>query len=562
MQRDPMSLKELLGAALPGALARRLPSPGLLAAWRQAVGEGLARALGIGDRELAELSRLAEAIPSQPLDADGFLRLGIREGGGWRHDLDPLTMRDRVASLSPQAQKLLMAYVEPAEGFHVAPRLAAEGAVAGPGVNLGRWSLEKLAGKTGLDAPTLGASLAVNGRNGFVAGLGGDDPLARLWATRAAEYLENGGYDELGIKPFGLPGDDPGRRGTKAADQVAQARPKEEGGEAPPPTMAGDMRVPVPEWVFGWVGAKPGKVYADYRHLQAKHPDQFKTPEAARAHVEYVLGEPTFKLPASDPRYDLLIRSNGGDKAAVVEFELRGGKYRVRSAYRFDEGQLAVKIAKAKLMDPGGSRVAPAPARSPRGEISAGSPVPPFDGHRQGPSTPTIGQEPFKDKPWAGDYPGEKKAATSDASPLREPPTHTPEANRGPSSGETIAREGGKGKPGGGDSLANFLGLQDLYEAGEGLYHRLAETLARNPAPEVDPRGEILLPHPARPPFRAPSTISREAAHREGVRQGLLAPGQRVEGYVTHMAVEPRELEAARLGRRAVAWASFRRARR
>lgn len=43
MQRDLMSLKQVLGAALPGPLAQRLPSSELLAAWRQAVGEGLAR---------------------------------------------------------------------------------------------------------------------------------------------------------------------------------------------------------------------------------------------------------------------------------------------------------------------------------------------------------------------------------------------------------------------------------------------------------------------------------------------------------------------------------------
>jgi len=43
MPRDPQSLKEVLGGALPGSLAQRLPSPALLAAWREAAGEGLAR---------------------------------------------------------------------------------------------------------------------------------------------------------------------------------------------------------------------------------------------------------------------------------------------------------------------------------------------------------------------------------------------------------------------------------------------------------------------------------------------------------------------------------------
>ncbi|MCF8032393.1 MAG: DUF721 domain-containing protein [Desulfarculaceae bacterium] len=43
MPREPISIRELLGGALPGALARRLPAPELLAAWREAAGRAIAR---------------------------------------------------------------------------------------------------------------------------------------------------------------------------------------------------------------------------------------------------------------------------------------------------------------------------------------------------------------------------------------------------------------------------------------------------------------------------------------------------------------------------------------
>ncbi len=40
----------------------------------------------------------------------------------------------------------------------------------------------------------------------------------------------------------------------------------------------------------------------------------------------------------------MLVRRNLKDREAVVEFELRGGKYRVRAAYELDEGQLQTKL--------------------------------------------------------------------------------------------------------------------------------------------------------------------------------------------------------------------------
>lgn len=108
-----------------------------------------------------------------------------------------------------------------------------------------------------------------------------------------------------------------------------------------------EMRVPVSDELFDLVDAKKGNIFADYIRLQEKHPEYFTTPEDVRLHVEYVLNNPTDVLPATKGEYTLLVRSNGKDRAAVVEFVLRGGKYRVRSAYIMEEGQLDIKKEKA-----------------------------------------------------------------------------------------------------------------------------------------------------------------------------------------------------------------------
>jgi hypothetical protein len=109
-----------------------------------------------------------------------------------------------------------------------------------------------------------------------------------------------------------------------------------------------EAQVPASDWLFKWLGVAPGKIYADYAALQKKHPEHFTTPEDVKAHVEHVLSGPTVSMEASKPEYTLLVKRNGKDRAAVVEFRLRGGKYRVRSAYVMNVGQLEVKIEKLR----------------------------------------------------------------------------------------------------------------------------------------------------------------------------------------------------------------------
>ena len=67
--------------------------------------------------------------------------------------------------------------------------------------------------------------------------------------------------------------------------------------------------------------------------------------------------------------------------------------------------------------------------------------------------------------------------------------------------------------------------------------------------------GELALPWTPRAPFERPGTISREAAFRELVEAGVLEPGQKLAGYVTHMGAslkaQAAAAEAARLNQTA-----------
>jgi len=109
-----------------------------------------------------------------------------------------------------------------------------------------------------------------------------------------------------------------------------------------------ETQVPTHHQVFSLIGIKPGNVFADYEALRGKHPEQFKTAEEVRVHVEKVMAEPDYILPGAEADHRLIVhQADAGDKASILEIEERGGKYRVRSAYTLDEGQLATKIKKA-----------------------------------------------------------------------------------------------------------------------------------------------------------------------------------------------------------------------
>ena len=383
-----------------------------------------------------------------------------------------------------------MAYVEPAQGFHLPPRLPAAGEQAGPAVDLGAWSLDRLAALKGMSPEELAASYSAFGHNSFVAGFGGAGPEAAQLAQRAAAHLEHnlGRY----IQPSLF--QEPSEALARQREAVTQGKVAKELRDTP---------VPTPDWVFEQAGAKPGKVYADYAHLQRKHPDQFTSPDDVRTHVEYVMDRPEYFLPATKPEYTLLVRRNGADKVTVVEFQLRGGKYRVRSAHLLSEGQLERKLQKAA--DQGGSSGPPTPARSPLGEISSGSPTAPSNAVHLDPSD-------FMIEPPAG------------------------QVKPGP--GHQVL----------GKTMGQTLNLGNLAPDESGQGPRLAGQIGKSAAdwrPGLASAGEIALPFSPRAAFARPGTISREAAFNDLVAAGVLSPEQKLTGYVTHMGASARAKAAA-----------------
>jgi hypothetical protein len=122
------------------------------------------------------------------------------------------------------------------------------------------------------------------------------------------------------------------------------------------------------------LGLETGKIYADVGHLARKHPEYFKTAQEAREHIDDVFARPNLILPGNRPDHRLIIRE--GDtprqKAAVLEIEKRGGKYRVRSAYVMTPAQVEVKKGKSagQVVRLGNSRVNSAELKTPSRRLS------------------------------------------------------------------------------------------------------------------------------------------------------------------------------------------------
>ena len=104
-----------------------------------------------------------------------------------------------------------------------------------------------------------------------------------------------------------------------------------------------DTRIFVPVKICQWLKIAKDKVFADCFALMQKHRDQFKTPEEVKRHIERVMENPHLEMEASKSSYSMVVRRGSKDRVAIIEFKLKGGKYRVISTYYLSEGQLERK---------------------------------------------------------------------------------------------------------------------------------------------------------------------------------------------------------------------------
>lgn len=128
-----------------------------------------------------------------------------------------------------------------------------------------------------------------------------------------------------------------------------------------------ETRVPVSDDVFSALGIEKGNVFADYGHLAAKHPEYFRDSFEARDYVEHVFERPDYILPGNQPDHRLIVRSERAHRAVALEVQLRGGKYRVRSAHTLTDTQLSGKIKRSagQVVRLGNSRVNPGNRETP-----------------------------------------------------------------------------------------------------------------------------------------------------------------------------------------------------
>jgi len=90
------------------------------------------------------------------------------------------------------------------------------------------------------------------------------------------------------------------------------------------------------------LGIEPGKIFADCAALAKKHPEIFNSSQEAKAYVDHVMSRPTHVLPGNEADHKLVVREGAPDehKAAALEIELKGGKYRVKSLHTLTDSQL------------------------------------------------------------------------------------------------------------------------------------------------------------------------------------------------------------------------------
>lgn len=115
-----------------------------------------------------------------------------------------------------------------------------------------------------------------------------------------------------------------------------------------------ELQLEASDELFAWLGVPPGKIFADLPALQAKHPEYFSSPEAVKRALVFAFAHPEYVLAATKPSYTLLVSKRAAKAtpvksrvAVVVELELRGGKYRVRSVYWMSEAQAQTKVRAA-----------------------------------------------------------------------------------------------------------------------------------------------------------------------------------------------------------------------
>jgi len=129
------------------------------------------------------------------------------------------------------------------------------------------------------------------------------------------------------------------------------------------------------------LGLESDHVYADAAALAKKHPEIFKDGREARDYVDYVFARPTHILPGNETDHRLIVRAGEADdhKAAALEIEKRGGKYRVRSAHTLTDTQFKSRQKKfaGQVVKLGVSRVDPENRETPSRRLSGSHDTPP-----------------------------------------------------------------------------------------------------------------------------------------------------------------------------------------
>jgi len=449
------------------------------------LGAGLVRKLGLTHGELETMSKLIEAVKSNPVDQHGVLRFGVTDAIDGkqvlRHGIGPDEGRELWLKQRPRAQNAMLAVLAPDGGWPEGVQLK----LPGKGY---RYATEHV-----LTRPFTRSAPPPDG-----ALLRGGQPLRRF-APKGDDVYDN-------LLEFIADGG-----GLAQNDYVWLGKTPQVAAEAMglPPRM--DVVLPRGGW------SKGGK------HLDSKHKSGFSPEEKAEAIIRCM--DPTEVKPGFGPdghQKFLFIRKNGSNTVAVMEAKLNDGYLELVSVVpRMSEQGLAAWVDKGNESVNRAGQLPPALSGPGHAKVAGSSPqaaslAAPVDNSSISTAVSDV-------------------KALDAAMPSQAGPKSSAAQGRGMGYWQALYKQYIDAF-GPAEALEAFvadhagvLPEAKLQNAARWLDGRRDEAGAAN---DATAKQWLLLPEP---PRDLPRTMSRQALYNDLVGNGVLQPGQHREGYFTHM---------------------------
>jgi hypothetical protein len=119
---------------------------------------------------------------------------------------------------------------------------------------------------------------------------------------------------------------------------------------------SGDTEIKISERTSRWLGLySKESLFANLEHLRSRHPEYYETSDQVRADIEYVLEKPNDWFIPDGTKIAIFRQQEGSIPSVRIDFDVSGGRLRIRSVYRQTKRSVVKKIGEknAKLKEMG-----------------------------------------------------------------------------------------------------------------------------------------------------------------------------------------------------------------